>query len=141
MKAKRSALEAIVRKSSALNDPQQEYPQKCPQSGILEGYRKGGISRRRIGSLRVAYRCQAEGDCATSVRGRGGSLQAILRARDCARGRSVWQWEREYGGQLNVFELREKLITDYSSYIRNFIRIRDTRVDARVKSCLDQGVL
>jgi ATP-dependent helicase YprA (DUF1998 family) len=42
---------------------------------------------------------------------------------------------------LNVFELREKLIADYSSYIRSFIRIRDVRVDALVRSCLDQGAL
>lgn len=42
---------------------------------------------------------------------------------------------------MNVFELREKLIADYSSYIRSFIRIRDARVDALVKSWLDQGVL
>ncbi len=30
---------------------------------------------------------------------------------------------------MNVFELRERLISDYSSYIRSFIRIRDERVD------------
>ena len=42
---------------------------------------------------------------------------------------------------MNVFELREKLIDDYSSYIRSFIRIRDERVDALVTSCLDQGLL
>jgi hypothetical protein len=42
---------------------------------------------------------------------------------------------------MNVFELREKLIDDYSSYIRSFIRIRDERVDALVASCLDQGLL
>src|SRR6266481_4551096 len=42
---------------------------------------------------------------------------------------------------MNVFELRERLISDYSSYIRSFIRIRDERVDALVTSCLDQGRL
>ena len=42
---------------------------------------------------------------------------------------------------MNVFELRERLISDYSSYIRSFIRIRDQRVDALVTSCLDQGRL
>jgi hypothetical protein len=41
----------------------------------------------------------------------------------------------------DVFELRERLISDYSSYIRSFIRIRDERVDALVTSCLDQGRL
>jgi len=42
---------------------------------------------------------------------------------------------------MNVFELRERLISDYSSYIRSFIRIRDERVGALVTSCLDQGRL
>jgi ATP-dependent helicase YprA (DUF1998 family)/very-short-patch-repair endonuclease len=42
---------------------------------------------------------------------------------------------------MNVFELRERLISDYSSYIRSFIKIRDERVDALVTSCLDQGLL
>jgi len=42
---------------------------------------------------------------------------------------------------MNVFELRKRLISDYSSYIRSFIRIRDERVDALVTSCLDQGRL
>jgi ATP-dependent helicase YprA (DUF1998 family)/very-short-patch-repair endonuclease len=42
---------------------------------------------------------------------------------------------------LNVFHLREKLIQDYSSYIRSFIRIRDARIAALVNSCLDEGVL
>lgn len=42
---------------------------------------------------------------------------------------------------MNVFELRDRLISDYSSYIRSFIRIRDARVDALVTSCLDQGRL
>lgn len=42
---------------------------------------------------------------------------------------------------MNVFELRERLIADYSAYIRSFIRIRDPRVDGLVKSCLDEGLL
>jgi len=42
---------------------------------------------------------------------------------------------------MNVFELRERLISDYSAYIRSFIRIRDERVGALVTSCLDQGRL
>src|SRR5271169_755686 len=45
------------------------------------------------------------------------------------------------GDDMNVFELRERLISDYSSYIRSFIRIRDERVGALVTSCLDQGRL
>ena len=42
---------------------------------------------------------------------------------------------------MKVFELRERLISDYSSYIRSFIKIPDERVDALVMSCLDQGLL
>ncbi|MCC7176056.1 MAG: DEAD/DEAH box helicase [Bryobacterales bacterium] len=42
---------------------------------------------------------------------------------------------------MNVFELRERLIDDYSSYIRSFIRIRDERIDRLVSSYLDQGLL
>jgi hypothetical protein len=42
---------------------------------------------------------------------------------------------------MNVFEFRERLINDYSSYIRSFIRIRDQRVDALVTSRLNQGRL
>src|ERR1022692_2574859 len=49
--------------------------------------------------------------------------------------------DRDLGDDMNVFELRERLISDYSSYIRSFIRIRDERVDALVTSCLDQGRL
>ena len=37
---------------------------------------------------------------------------------------------------MNVFELRERLINDYSSYIRSFIRIRDERIDGLVSSYL-----
>ena len=33
---------------------------------------------------------------------------------------------------MNVFELRERLINDYSSYIRSFIRIRDERIEGLV---------
>jgi ATP-dependent helicase YprA (DUF1998 family) len=42
---------------------------------------------------------------------------------------------------MDVFELRERLISDYSSYIRSFIRIRDQRIDGLVAACLDAGVL
>jgi hypothetical protein len=45
------------------------------------------------------------------------------------------------GDDLNVFELRGRLISDYSSYTRSSIRIRDERIDALVTSCLDQGRL
>jgi ATP-dependent helicase YprA (DUF1998 family)/very-short-patch-repair endonuclease len=42
---------------------------------------------------------------------------------------------------MNVFELRERLINDYSSYIRSFIRIRDERIDGLVSSYLEEGLL
>lgn len=42
---------------------------------------------------------------------------------------------------MNVFELRERLISDYSSYIRSFVRIRDQRIDGLVAACLGAGVL
>src|ERR1039457_6252509 len=49
--------------------------------------------------------------------------------------------DRGLGDEMKGFKLREGLISDYSSYIRSFIRIRDERVDALVTSCLDQGRL
>jgi hypothetical protein len=42
---------------------------------------------------------------------------------------------------MNGFELHERLIGDYSSYIRSFIRIRDQRIDGPLTACLDAGVL
>lgn len=42
---------------------------------------------------------------------------------------------------MNVFELRERLINDYSSYIRSFIRIRDERIEGLVSSYLEEGLL
>ena len=40
---------------------------------------------------------------------------------------------------MNVFELRERLISDYSSYIRSFINIRDERIDTLVSSVLTKA--
>jgi hypothetical protein len=42
---------------------------------------------------------------------------------------------------MDVFELRERLTSDYSSYIRSFIRITDERIRGLVASHLDQGLL
>lgn len=42
---------------------------------------------------------------------------------------------------MNVFTLRDRLVQDYSSYIRSFIRIRDDRVSQHVTDCLDSGAL
>ena len=42
---------------------------------------------------------------------------------------------------MNIFEYRDHLIQDYSSYIRSFIQIKDERVRALVEKELDQGML
>ena len=42
---------------------------------------------------------------------------------------------------MNVFELRDQLITDYSSFITSFIKIRDSRMADYVGSELQAGVL
>ncbi|MEX0874890.1 MAG: DEAD/DEAH box helicase [Actinomycetota bacterium] len=42
---------------------------------------------------------------------------------------------------MNVFELRKRLINDYSSYVRSFINIRDERIRQTVDRDLDAGLL
>jgi len=42
---------------------------------------------------------------------------------------------------MNVFDLRSRLIADYSAYIRSFIQIADERIRDYVRESLDQGVL
>jgi len=42
---------------------------------------------------------------------------------------------------MDVFDLRTKLIDDYGSYIRSFIRIRDDRIKGLVDEELDAGLL
>lgn len=42
---------------------------------------------------------------------------------------------------MNVFELNQNLIRDYSSYIRSFINIRDERIKEYTQQCLDEGLL
>jgi len=42
---------------------------------------------------------------------------------------------------LDVFELRNRLVEDYGSYVRSFIRIKDTRIEEEVKESLDEGLL
>ncbi len=39
---------------------------------------------------------------------------------------------------MNVFELNHHLISDYSSYIRSFIQIRDKRIDEYVQNSLNR---
>ncbi|NLI74894.1 MAG: DEAD/DEAH box helicase [Candidatus Riflebacteria bacterium] len=40
---------------------------------------------------------------------------------------------------MNVFDLRDRLVEDYKSYTRSFIKIRDTRIEKRVEQDLDAG--
>lgn len=42
---------------------------------------------------------------------------------------------------MNVFDLRDRLIEDYSAYIRSFIRIQDERIGQHVDESLDGGLL
>jgi ATP-dependent helicase YprA (DUF1998 family) len=42
---------------------------------------------------------------------------------------------------LEVFELRNRLINDYGSYVGSFIRIKDQRVEEEVHSNLAAGLL
>ncbi len=40
---------------------------------------------------------------------------------------------------MNVFDLRNRLVADYSSYTRSFIKISDARISNTVASALDAG--
>jgi len=42
---------------------------------------------------------------------------------------------------MNVFDLRERLIADYSAYVGGFIRVRDPRIKERVDASLEEGWL
>ena len=42
---------------------------------------------------------------------------------------------------MNIFDLRNQLITDYANYIKSFIRIRDSRISRRVEDEMGQGLL
>jgi len=42
---------------------------------------------------------------------------------------------------MNVFDLREQLVRDYSSYIGSFINIRDPRIREYVDEKLSGGLL
>lgn len=42
---------------------------------------------------------------------------------------------------MNVFQLRDRLVSDYSDYVRSFIHVRDERIRALVERELDQGLL
>jgi hypothetical protein len=45
------------------------------------------------------------------------------------------------GQSLDVFELRDRLVEDYGSYVQSFIRIKDPRVEDEVARSLDAGLL
>jgi ATP-dependent helicase YprA (DUF1998 family) len=40
---------------------------------------------------------------------------------------------------MNVFDLRDRLVNDYASYTRSFIKIRDTRIAEHVEKALGDG--
>jgi hypothetical protein len=40
---------------------------------------------------------------------------------------------------MNVFDLRDRLVGDYASYTRSFIKIADTRISRTVESSLNAG--
>ena len=42
---------------------------------------------------------------------------------------------------MDVFDLRNRLVDDYASYTRSFIKIADPRIKAKVDGALDDGVL
>jgi ATP-dependent helicase YprA (DUF1998 family) len=42
---------------------------------------------------------------------------------------------------LNIFGLRERVIRDYSGYVRSFLEIRDARIDNHVEHALQDGYL
>lgn len=42
---------------------------------------------------------------------------------------------------MDVFKLRDRLVEDYSAYVRSFITIHDERIRERVDTDLDTGLL
>ena len=42
---------------------------------------------------------------------------------------------------MNIFEFRDQLISDYASYIKSFIQIRDLHINSYVQQKLQEGVL
>jgi ATP-dependent helicase YprA (DUF1998 family) len=45
------------------------------------------------------------------------------------------------GSEMDVFELRNRLISDYGNFIRGFIHIQDKRIRAKVEEELNAGLL
>jgi hypothetical protein len=51
----------------------------------------------------------------------------------------LWRaWGRNL---LDVFQLRQRLVDDYGSYVSSFIQIKDERVQEEVYSSLGEGLL
>jgi ATP-dependent helicase YprA (DUF1998 family) len=46
-----------------------------------------------------------------------------------------------WGGFLDVFALRDRLVGDYDSYVGSFIKIKDARIEDEVMRSLDEGLL
>jgi ATP-dependent helicase YprA (DUF1998 family) len=46
-----------------------------------------------------------------------------------------------WGGFLDVFALRDRLVEDYESYVGSFIKIKDARIEDEVVRSLDEGLL
>ena len=42
---------------------------------------------------------------------------------------------------MNIFDFRDRLIQDYSQYVKSFIKIRDTRISEYVEKELNDGAL
>ena len=42
---------------------------------------------------------------------------------------------------MDVFDLRDQLVTDYAQYVRSFINIQDERVGETVERKLQEGAL
>ena len=40
---------------------------------------------------------------------------------------------------MDVFALRDRLVDDYASYIRSFIKIANPRIQSKVDAALDTG--
>ena len=40
---------------------------------------------------------------------------------------------------MDVFDLRGRLVEDYARYTRSFIKIADSRIDAKVQNALTAG--
>jgi hypothetical protein len=46
-----------------------------------------------------------------------------------------------WGGFLDVFALRDRLVGDYESYVGSFIKTKDARIEDEVMRSLDEGLL